>query len=82
MEKVTKETFGKWIEESRWLKVNEAGTSDGRMDTFLTPSGNLIAAFYDLKGDLSRVGMLGPAPQAPPGPGFLGGKGFPFIPKG
>lgn len=78
MEKLTKEVFVKWIEKSRWLKVNETATLDGRTDTFLTPSGNLIAALYDLKGDLSRFGMLGPAPQAPPG--FL--KGLPFVGKG
>ena len=81
MEKIKKAVFEKWVQKSNWLKVNEGAAANGRQDTFLTPSGNLIVVTYDLDGNLFTVGILGPPPpQAIPG--FPGGKGFPIIGKG
>lgn len=78
MEKVTNDVFNKWIRKHNWLKVNETPTPTGRQDTFLTPAGNLIAGIYDLSGNFFQIGLLGLAPQAPPG--FPGGN-FPILGK-
>ncbi len=75
MEKLTKEDFEQWVKDNKWLQIGEAPTPNGRQPTFLTPSGNLIIAMYDLKGNLEKVGQLVPAPM-PRGSSpldFLGG---------
>lgn len=81
MEKIPKETFGKWAKHNNWLKVNELSTPNGLQETYLTPVGTLRAIIYDLQGNFIQVASLGPPePQAPPGPDLL--KGMPFIGKG
>ena len=67
MDAITRETLNKWAQKSNWMRVNEAATPNGRQVTFLTPSGNMVIAVYDLKGNLHSIGQPVPVPQFPQG---------------
>lgn len=63
-EKVPRVTLVAWAKKNHWLKVNEAMTSNGRQETYLTPSGNFTIIIYDLSGNLFSV--ANPMQQAQP----------------
>ena len=73
MEKLDKEKFEAWAKENNWLHIAETPSPNGRQNTYLTPSGNLMISVYDLEGKLAGVAQLVPQPPATPGPQI-----FPF----
>ena len=73
MEPITRESFGKWAQKNNWLLVNEAATPNGRQHNYVTPSGSIAIAMYDLKGNLNSLGQ--PMAQPPP-------QGIPTLRKG
>lgn len=81
MEKVTRDTLLGWAKKCRWLHVNEQKTPDGQQDTWLTPSGDLTLAVYELNGDLKSIAhppmLVMVAPQS-----SLSIPGFPTIGRG
>jgi len=75
MQKLTKILFESWAKKHDWLRVGEVATPSGLQHSFLTPSGALMVAMYDLKGNLTGFGQPTPAPQQPPPPfGFRPGR--------
>ena len=54
------EEFLTWAKEGRWLKISEGGNPQGRQDMYLTPTGELVVAQYNLQGDL--LGFIKPMP--------------------
>ena len=84
MEIITRETFNNWAIENNWLFIAKVATANGEQSNYVTPSGSICIAMYDLKGQLQSIGqpMPQPPPQAPPmrqgPPPFFGGKGNPF----
>ena len=67
MEAITRETFNRWAQKNNWMQVNDAASPNGRQYTFITPSGNMVIAIYDLKGNLHSMGHPMPVPQSPLG---------------
>jgi hypothetical protein len=74
--KLVKEDFLKWAEENHWFKTNEQPNTNGRVDIYMTPSGNLAAAVYNIAGELQQVIPVVPMPPTvgkfPPGLDILG----------
>lgn len=64
MEPVTRTSFEEWAEKSNWLPVNETPNPLGRQTTFVTPSGSLVFAIYNMQGNLHSIAQ--PVPQAQP----------------
>ena len=64
MEAITKETFNHWAQKNNWMQVNDAATPNGRQVTFMTPSGNIVIAMYDLFGNLNSFGQPMPIPPS------------------
>lgn len=65
MEPITRETFNRWAAENKWLRLNDRATPNGRQYMYLTPSGKLVVAMCDLKGNLANIGEVVPS-QLPP----------------
>jgi hypothetical protein len=77
MEKIAKEKFEAWKKKADWLLVGEGPSpTGGRQETYVTPSGNLIAVNWELDGKhVNSFGLIVPAqPQSLPGSlrGFMG----------
>lgn len=64
----TKEEFLAWAKEENWLQIGTKGTPQGRQDAYVTPSGEISFAMYDLKGEFVTIGKS--VMQAIPQPGF------------
>ena len=87
MEKLKTEDFLKWVEKSRWLKINEVGTHDGYQENYVTPAGEFVIAQYNLNKELVQLAKpMPPPPQGMPMKGlpmdFLHGGKFPGGPAG
>lgn len=71
MDKITREIFETWAKGSNWLKINEVGTHNGPQISYITPSGEIVYALYNLTGELQQLIKPMPAPpQAKPVKGF------------
>ena len=68
MNPITRETFNRWTQKCNWIQTGEAATTDGRQQIFVTPSGNIAIAMFNLKGELMSIGHPMAMPQ-PPLPG-------------
>jgi len=69
MDKISKETFSKWLKKHDWLLFGEGATPNGRQENYLTPAGNVIFITYDLEGKyLYTIGF--PQPAAAPQSGL------------
>jgi len=66
MDLINRETFNRWTQKNGWMQINEALTPSGRQYTYITPAGMLVIAQIDIKGNLTSIGQLVPAPQGPP----------------
>jgi hypothetical protein len=71
VEAISREVFNRWVQKNNWMQIGEAITPNGRQYTFLTPSGAMVVAIYDLKGNLLAIGQPAPAPQSPATAPFL-----------
>jgi len=79
--KLLKENFLAWADDNHWLKVDEQANTNGRMDLYMTPSGNMAAAVYNIAGELQQVQpvvLIPPTPMRIPPNIDLGGGGKRF----
>ena len=65
MEPITRETFNRWAQKCNWMQSGEGATPNGRQYVFLTPSGNIVIAMFDLRGNLLSIGQPVPTTQSP-----------------
>jgi hypothetical protein len=74
MENLTKDDFEKWAKGNNWLQVGEPPNPNGRQLNFVTPTGNFVAAVFNLEGKLiAAVPMqMPPIIQSPGFPPFHG----------
>lgn len=52
---ISKEDFGKYVEEHKWLAIAKIPIPTGHQLIYLTPAGHFVIAVYNLKGDLENV---------------------------
>lgn len=85
MDKIKKEVFLKWVEQNNWLLLNESPAPTGHKATYLTPSGDIIIAMYNLNSELENIGKMVAIPQPMPGAtgrfplDFRGGTNMPQL---
>jgi hypothetical protein len=79
MEKPTRETFEKYAKDHHWLQTEESPNPNGRQFNFITPTGNVVVAVFNLEGQLLTAIPLPPmiqqVRQVLPGAGPYLGKG-------
>jgi len=68
MEVISHETFEKWAKDNKWLLVGEVPTPAGKHLNYVTPSGTITIAMFDLKGNLQSMGQPAAQQAAPPIP--------------
>jgi len=68
VEVLNREIFTKWAKKHDWLVINDVPSVTGHNITFLTPSGNMMIAMFDLKGNLMGLGQPIPAAGLPKNP--------------
>jgi hypothetical protein len=61
---ITKEQFHTWATENNWLLVNETANMQGKQETYLTGSGEVVFAIYTLSGMLANIAKPTPPPPA------------------
>lgn len=53
-----REKFIEWAEKANWLPVGETMTMNGRQVQYITPSGNILLAVFDLKGKFFGIAQV------------------------
>ncbi len=61
---ITREQFDTWATGHNWLLLNEVGSVQGRQQTYLTGTGEVVFAIFSLAGMLLNIAKPAPQPQS------------------